>query len=113
MGNKCACGKRISGKATHCNSCARLAGGYHWNMAAELAAVQRKADAAASLAAAKEAAKKQERQKKIAERAAAAKAADQKRQAAARDRVQDIKTARKISNARNRPEPEPKKKGWW
>lgn len=117
MANKCDCGKRIARGATHCANCAWGAGGYRSNMAAELADADRKRAAAESRAAAAKARKSaaaQAKQRKIAERQAAAKAAQQKRKVDEAKRVAALKTARKLSNARNRPEPEqPKKKGWW
>jgi len=120
VANKCGCGKRIGRGATHCGSCARSGGGYTSNMAAELAQAERERrakQAAAELAAAKASEKRAAAQRKIAEKAAAAKKQQQERKQRQIDnakRIADIKTARKISNARNKPEPQqPKKKGWW
>lgn len=118
MANRCmGCDKRIGRGATHCAKCARSAGGFGSNMAAELAEADRKRrarEAAAELQRAKQSAARAKRQKEIVERAAAAKAANQKKKIDEAKRVAAVKTARKISNARNRPEPkQEKKKGWW
>lgn len=118
MANRCmGCDKRIARGASHCGKCARSAGGFSSNMAAELAKADRKRrarEAAAELKRAKQSAARAERQKKIAARAKAAREADQKRQIEERQRIAELKTARKISNARNRPEPkQEKKKVWW
>lgn len=118
MANRCmGCDRRIGRGASHCAKCARSAGGFSSNMAAELAEADRKRrarEAAVELQRAKQSAARAKRQREIAERAAKAKAAKQKKQIDEAKRIAELKTVRKISNARNRPEPrQEKKKGWW
>jgi len=118
MANRCeGCNKRIPRGASHCGKCARGAGGYRSNMAAELAEADRKRrakEAAAELQKAKQSAARAARQKRIAERAAAMKASDQKKAIDRAKRIAAQKVTRQISNVRGRPEPKPeKKRGWW